>query len=118
MFSLRIPETQARYDEHKKTPEFNDCPLCRAVPVEEFTYWKIIPNEFPYDRVAKQHDMVVLKRHASEEELTDKESEEFKHVRKDLLGRETYNYIMEATNYTKSIPPHAHWHLICLKDEE
>lgn len=38
--------------------------MCEAPTIEEWKYWKIIKNEYPYDLVAEKHDLLVLKEHS------------------------------------------------------
>ena len=104
----------AKYEEHKASGAMDhECVLCTAEPLETFTYWKIIQNDFPYDRIAETHHMIVPRRHCIELDLTNEEKIEFSRIKKDVLDR--YNYIIEPTNTLKSIPNHFHLHLIIRK---
>ena len=116
MGTLRTPGSEANYK--KLIAEgilSNGCALCRAESIKEFQYWKIIHNDFPYDRIAKIHHMIVPKRHIPDADLTSSEKEEFEAIKNDYLHKE-YEYIIEATYKNKSIPGHAHLHLIVAKD--
>lgn len=91
-----------------------ECAICKGVAVESFTYWKIMANDFPYDKIAQRHDMIVPLRHTAT--VTPEEIQELEEIKKSYLDSH-YNYIMEATHPTKSIPGHYHLHLVDLKED-
>ncbi len=74
-------------------------------------------NAFPYDRIAKTHDMIVPLRHVDEDHLNDEELKELKIIKDNYLHKE-YEFIIEATYKVKSIPAHFHLHLLTIKDFE
>lgn len=113
--TLRTPETDQRYKEHIQNGGLEECPLCRIEPTKTFTYWKIIPNEFPYDRVTDTHDMIVPLRHTAETELTHEERAELTTIQRGYVA-DTYQYMLEAMKNFRSVPAHYHIHLITLKD--
>lgn len=80
--------------------------------MQSFKFWKLVPNEFPYDKITKIHDMLVPLRHTVE--INDEELAELLELRNTYINQH-YRYIMEATNRTKSIPTHFHLHLIEIK---
>lgn len=111
---LRTRETADAYSAFKATGALeNFCPLCEKPPLQEFKFWKIILNDFPYDLVASKHDMVVPLRHTTEHELTAEEREELYEIKYGSL--QEYDIIVEATHRNKSIPEHFHLHLVNLK---
>ena len=111
--TLRTPETEKRYQDLKDSGSMGDgCRLCIVEPTQTFKYWKLIPNEFPYDKIAEKHDMIIPIRHTAE--INDDERGELLTLRGTYIN-EHYRYILEATNRTKSIPAHFHLHLIELK---
>ena len=106
-----------KYSEHKETGALErSCPLCDVVAIQKFTHWKIIPNKFPYDRIAETHHMIVPLRHVAEPELTKEETVEFQRIKYTEL--QEYETLLEATKRTKSIPAHYHLHLINLKSSQ
>lgn len=115
--TLRTRETQEHYEkvmrERASSPQAA-CPLCFVESVREFTFWRIVPNAFPYDRIARVHHMAVPKRHAQWADLTADELDEFDRLRKNELDG-AYTYFVEASTSFKSIPAHFHMHLITLK---
>lgn len=117
MGTLRTRESDAHYK--KLCAEGlleGGCSLCRARTIREFSYWRIIPNAFPYDRIAKTHHLILPKRHAVEEHLTREEWDEWDRLKKGSVNAQ-YEYIIEPTLRTKSIPQHCHYHLLVVKDE-
>jgi len=105
-----------KYRQHKASGIMERaCRLCVATEIMSFEHWKIIKNEFPYDLIAKAHDMIVPKRHVNEEELTPREWEELHKIKYSSL--QTYDILMEGTRRTKSIPQHFHIHLIQLIED-
>src|SRR3989344_6742388 len=83
----------------------NGCKLCEKLPIKEFQHWRIIPNDFPYTRIAKLHHMVVLKRHVKEDELSQEEWMEYNQLKHSYIN-DNYEFIIEPTNRKKSIPAH------------
>jgi diadenosine tetraphosphate (Ap4A) HIT family hydrolase len=91
------------------------CRLCEAEPLAEFEYWYIIPNNFPYDRVADVHHMIVPKRHTDGDDLSTAELKELDVLKKTELNTRAYNYIMQSLPNQMSIPAHLHYHLLKVK---
>lgn len=111
---LRTEETAEKYRIHRATGALEkSCPLCRENSLETFKFWKIIQNDFPYDRIAETHHMVIPLRHINEEGLTEDELQEFHKIKHSKL--QEYDLIVEATSRNKSIPAHFHLHLITTK---
>ena len=114
MVSLRTPEGEKAYSDYRATrTEEDGCALCDAVVLKTFSHWKVIPNKFPYDRIAGKHNMIIPIRHVVEEELTTEERTEFFEIKDEVT--KGYNWIIEATPSTKSIPEHFHLHLVAGK---
>jgi|GEM_PF-851375 len=112
--TLRTSTTQNSYNLFIKYNPDRDCYLCKAKVIKSFKYWKIIENEFPYDKISDTHHMITIKKHKKEDDLTAKEKEEFKKVKKYI--HKNYDMIFENTVRTKSIPNHHHLHMIELKE--
>ena len=91
------------------------CRLCQIKPIKEFSYWKIIENEYPWDLIAKVNHLILPIRHVIYEKLNKAEKEEFDLIKSTYL--EKYEMIVEATHRKKSIPDHFHQHLLILKDK-
>lgn len=108
----RTPETRAKLDIWiESNREKNTCPMCENVATKEYVYWKIQTNDFPYDFVAKKHDLLTLKRHEGDpNKLTQNEIEEYHEIVR-LAGKE-YDSITLNLGKTRSIPNHLHYHLL------
>jgi hypothetical protein len=116
MANLRTPETHAKYKNFLAQREPGQvCVLCTAEPLQIFTHWKIITNNFPYDRVAKTHHMIVPLRHVIEADITPEEEAELVEIKKGYIN-DHYDFILEPTEKTKSLPTHLHLHLLEIKE--
>lgn len=109
---FRTSETQEKYSAYQAAGHLaGDCVLCGAPSLREFKHWRVISNRFPYDKIAKTHDMIIPKRHVTEPELNAEEMEELREIKEGNLHKE-YDFIIEATHRMKTIPAHFHLHLI------
>ena len=116
MASLRSTEEYQRYESYKANGGLdNGCRLCEREALRDFEHWKIIQNEFPYDVLAKVHHMIVPRRHTTESGLSEAERTELLAIKDDYIHK-TYEFLMEATHLTRSIPEHFHLHLVVVKD--
>ena len=111
MTILRSKATQKKYDAYIVGGVGEGCVLCQKEPINSFTHWKIVSNDFPYDRIAKTHHMIVPIRHSDESELTDDEVQELRTLKETYIA-DHYDDIIEATRHQKSIPHHFHLHII------
>jgi diadenosine tetraphosphate (Ap4A) HIT family hydrolase len=113
---LRTDEMAAKYKAAINNGALDGgCVLCQKTSIVEFEYWKIIENDFPYDRIAKIHHMIVPKGHISEGKISDLAQKEIAEIKEGYISS-NYNYIIEAAHKNKSIPDHFHLHLITVKD--
>lgn len=111
MLGFRTKKSEQKY--HRNIDK--ECPICKRAALKSFENWKVIKNNFPYDRIAKTHDMLVPLRHVDENSLNQKELDEFKEIKNNFIKDSKYHYIIEANSKLKSIPEHFHLHLIILK---
>jgi len=112
--TLRTPETEQKYQDEIAAGLFNNgCVLCKSDTLQQFTHWRIIANDFPYDKIAKRHDMVIPTRHTPD--IGEEERLELEEIKKMYIN-EHYNYIFESVNKQKSVPAHYHLQLILLKE--
>jgi len=114
----RHKETQDAYAQFKKQHEDNTDLLQsfnfdNEIILREFTYWYIIKNRFPYDKMAKVNDMLVSKRAiGSHYNGTQEEQEEY-HTILQLLAKEGfYDAMIENFPKVKSVKKFAHTHLV------
>lgn len=116
MAQWRSEEMQKKYDDYRAAGGLeHGCALCKEASIAEFQYWRIINNNFPYDRVAIVHHTLVPKRHIDGDDITPEEFAELNMLKKGYIN-EHYSFILEATNNTKSIPAHYHLHLVVPKE--
>jgi hypothetical protein len=113
---FRSPEVQKIYLENlnSRTPD-SPCALCLMTPIKTFKYWKIVVNDFPYDLITPVHHMAIPLRHTIEVEFTEDELTELKQLKRGYLN-DQYEFLLEGTDRTKSIPAHFHLHLLDLNE--
>lgn len=118
MSSLRTPSIEEAYKAYRAEHDFvAHCPLCEKPPIRMFKNWKIVPNDFPYDKFAKEHNMIVPLRHTVEADFTPEEVEELRQIKHEIMLSPEYDFVMEITEPHKTIPPHFHMHIIALRDD-
>ena len=115
--SLRTKQTEEAYQRHLKLLDKDYCPFCDGRRIrtkkEVFKHWFIIENRFPYDQIFEVSDMLILKRHTSNEwDLTVTEFIELQEIRRDIISGTDYDLIQENVSARKSVPPHLHYHLL------
>lgn len=112
---LRTKEMEERYREYRTISVLSEeCILCKKEPIRSFKYWKIITNDFPYNRIAAQHHMILPIRHTNESSLTKEEWKEIVQIKQSDIPE--YDYFLEPSRHSKSIPNHFHVHLTVVKD--
>ena len=108
MSTLRTPEGSKKYHEYMdRRGENAGCALCEKEALKQFTHWKIVTNDFPYERIAQIHDMLIPLRHVTENALTAEELAEFNEIKRTHVAAE-YEYLLEVTPKGLSIPGHFH----------
>jgi hypothetical protein len=111
----RTQETFVKYMAHIDAGHLDDvCKLCDAPTLEQYTFWRKIPNNYPYDRVTDVHHMLVPNRHTDGDDFSADELAEFKTLCKGDMGKD-YNYILQSFPNNMSIPDHMHYHLLKAK---
>ncbi|MCD5381864.1 MAG: hypothetical protein LR017_00940 [Candidatus Pacebacteria bacterium] len=114
MAQLRTQKLAEEYTTYRNTwTEETGCVLCTCDVAKEFTYWKICPAKFPYDLIASRHDMLLPKRHVTENGLTDAEHAEYLDIKRNHLS--DYEFVVEGTSHTQTVPQHFHQHLLVMK---
>lgn len=112
MKTLRKPESEAIYTEHKKQNK-EGCPFC--IEASDGRLWRIQPAKFPYDAVYSKHDLLVPSRHIRHfSDLTDEELKELTMTIGSLNYSETYDSIMYNFKHKQTVPQHLHFHLLKL----
>ncbi|MDB5238598.1 MAG: hypothetical protein JWM46_868 [Candidatus Kaiserbacteria bacterium] len=115
MSGFRTPESQAEYE--RVLPEIlsHGCPLCTKQAVESFVHWKIVTDDFPYNKIAKLHHVLTPLRHVLERELNGEERQEYHDIKEEQLEGK-YEYVIEPIGQHRSVPGHFHTHLIVSLD--
>ena len=114
MFTFRSYKTQKEYDRFKKSPQDTSFDLSRSIA--NYEHWAIIPNDFPYDIIARRHDLLIPKRKIiSFWEMTDEELLELRTIKEHLDDR--YTSIIENFTNMRSIRDHLHLHLIDWRED-
>lgn len=114
MITLRSNKTQIIYDKFLNIKSNGKCYLCEAITIYNFKNWKIVANEYPYDKIAKVNHIISTRRHIDEESLTEAEIKEFSKIKK-LVIDNNYDMIFENTRKKQSVPGHHHLQLIEIK---
>jgi hypothetical protein len=112
VMTLRTPETEARYREVLKT---NTGRALADIPAhKEFRFWKIVPNDYPYDAVFSTHDLLLPKRVVKDRlHLRVVEAMELDRI---LIEQAPwYDCILENTLRKRSVFSHFHLHLLVYK---
>lgn len=102
---LRTDETHERYE---NIPKEEKCFMCNAVPLQDFIYWKIIVNAFPYDAITETHHMLVPKEHVPSvtKENVRKEYDDI------IRTLSQYDSVLFNNPHAKTHPDHEHYHLL------
>lgn len=121
--TLRTKETQKRYEDYLKTPQSKECCFCResrnkkqgrkSEITTSWKYWELMPNEYPYSLVYKDHHLLFSKRHVPYEKLTIEEIVEYEKIMNKL--RKEYHQLVENLGDRISQKGHYHVHLCRFK---
>lgn len=96
-------------------PKKDECFLCGVGMkiVTEYKHWYICENDFPYDRVATKHHMLVPREHvAVEERLSQDARFELIKIFWELDRKSGYDAIMRNFERAQSHTAHLHYHLL------
>ncbi|ETX04118.1 hypothetical protein [Candidatus Entotheonella palauensis] len=111
--SWRTPRTQDKYNDYLRTvASDHPCFLCLQDDVV-YDRWKLVPNSFPYDIIAKPgtHFMFCPKRHVAEEhDLNDAEIEERNLIIRHDLSK-TFSCILLNFDAVRTHKSHLHYHV-------
>lgn len=109
MITFRKPESEERYQLEKK--EKSGCALCAEQAKKLGKRWVIMPNEYPYDKFAEAHEMIVLASHKTSPSLVDIF---YLWAERKNISKMGYHMIMWNFPIRQSVPGHFHLHLIRL----
>lgn len=110
---LRSSKVQKQYrTRHKKQGGFNP-EFFETKPGKEYKYWRLIENDFPYDRVAKKHSLLSPRRNfINDWEMKDEERQELFEIKKEVSESQEYDSILENIPHNRSLPSHYHLHFV------
>lgn len=114
MHPLRTVEVQKALKKAQKERVLKVCPLCVFKRKKDLGHFILVENEFPYDKIALSHKMLILKRHKPE--LTGTEKKALESIKRKLAP--SYDAYVENSPRTKSISDHWHSHLIVYKNNK
>lgn len=102
----------------KKSTACRFCNECLPEDQYSFKYWKVLHNNFPYDMIASEHDLLIPRRHFTNEiEMDAEERAELTLIKTEILPKiKTYDTILENFMRTRSVK-HYHIHLLKLKSD-
>lgn len=121
--TMRERKTVQRYrDDMRNRPKPSEaCALCAIPECDDFPhlkYWRVMRNQYPYDKVAETSWVLMPRRCVSEwGQLTSKERREYREFRL-IAGDYGVNFFMWSTPVTQSVPTHYHEHLLRLYREK
>jgi len=101
---------QSRYDNFSKNKDFDED---REKIIKSYRYWNIIKNLYPYDMIAKEHDMLVPKRiFGKMSECKKEEWDEYKIIMNQLEFDGYYDAMLENFSKGRTVLKQLHLHLI------
>lgn len=117
--TLRKRFSEAYYRRHMLYFKKDTCPFCmKDMFIKEYGEWMILGNRFPYDKIAKKHDLLCLKDHSDGSGLYSgnpghidaKRMDELLEIKEEI--KNDYDCFLENFNHGRTIPSHYHIHLI------
>jgi hypothetical protein len=109
--TLRTPATEREYQQAKKSTRF----MRTAPSLVDFTEWRIIENDYPYDKIAKIHHLLIPKRQVDRPlMLNEYEVAEYMGILEHVIPK-TYDAILLNMPKQQSIKGWMHYHLLTYK---
>jgi diadenosine tetraphosphate (Ap4A) HIT family hydrolase len=107
---LRTIKTREAYANRRKEVDTKATKLEHLPSIREWALFRLVENEYPYDKIAKTHHMLLPKNGAKRwEDLSGASQEEFHEILEEIGG--DYNFMMLALR-SQSVPSILHWHFI------
>lgn len=113
---LRTPETLVIYKARRRAlgDSLKKVDLTQLPFIREWEFWVLVENEFPYDKIAKKHSLLVAKRHfVHDDEMDILEREEMYAIKKEFAESREYDSLLENLSHNRTVP--GQYHLHCLK---
>lgn len=106
--TLRTIEGETRYKLAKLSGDL--LPINQETPIQEYKYWVLVENRFPYDSIFAKHDMLVTKReYGNRSEMRLAEYIDMMNILDSLNGK--YHVIFENFSDRMSVKTLFHVHL-------
>src|SRR3990167_6620001 len=111
-FTLRKPESEAKYEKAKQSATS----LAHIQPIHSWEYWKLIPNEYPYDLAFKTHHLLLpIEPKVKHQDLSYEEWCELQHIL-EYFVEPNYDLFLINTLKRRTVENY-HIHLCVYKDE-
>lgn len=124
---LRKPETEKIYQEYLRTKKKDDCFFCKNAPSvtdhiqkrttkweEEYKYFFLIENEYPYDNIYSTHYLLATKRHTMS--LRPEEKLELEQLFKKHISN--FDQIVFNSVKRQTVKNHFHVHFVIFREIE
>lgn len=111
--TARTPALEAKYQEAKR--EGNLQPLHEIEPIKEWTFWKLVPNKYPHNKLNVKHDMLVLKRPIGVWSMSLHEWAELYRILAEVDDQYDYSKLNLSAMRSINTTPHVH---LCVYKEE
>lgn len=100
----------------RKNNTFSIYPYTETI-LKEFKYWKIVPNDFPYDAIADINHMIFPKRDFKFDWslMNNEERDELDYLKNKGYIAEHYDVVYENLPSGQTMPGRFHLHLLKLK---
>lgn len=107
--SGRTAASEQKYQDAKADKNLQ--PLSQVEPIKEWKYWKLIPNQFPYDGIFRRHNMLLPKRQfADRTQMRMTEWSELQAIIRDYVEKH-YDLIIDNTQRKRSVLSIYHLHV-------
>lgn len=116
--TLRSGEVLERYKKHRKSlgAGLKVVDLASLPSILEWKFWRMVANEFPYDKIAERHCMLIPDRKfALEQDMTLEERIDLNDIKAYFQKTQEFDCIMENIMHMRTVPGHYHLHVLKLK---
>lgn len=115
---LRSEEVIALYKVKRRDPEFHlDEFDLRDLPiVKKWKLWILVQNEFPYDKIADNHCLLVpLRQFAEDEDMYGTERSELFRIKEEFKQTKDFDAVFENVKHNRTVPDVYHLHALKFK---
>jgi hypothetical protein len=115
---LRTEECLTKYRAKRKEygEDLDQFELTDLPHVREYTRWVLVENEFPYDRIADRHCLLVPKRRFVDDgEMLGAERAELLEIKQGYSDSKEFDCVFENLKHNRTVPGHYHLHVLKFK---